>query len=147
MYDQFTDRMRRAISYSREAADRLNQDHIGAEHLLLGLLKEGKGVAAEVIIKLGVTLESAQAAVEKLAEKGREGKAGENLPFNHEARLALDFALEEARKLEHRYIGTEHLLLGLLRVNETAAAKALGALGLDEEKVRAAVIAFLSKNG
>jgi len=144
MFDRFTDRARKVMALAREQAVGLGHDYIGTEHILLGLVKEGSGVAANVLEALDVNLEKVQMEVEKLVKPAPDLiLIGQNLPFTPRAKKVLEFSLEEARALDHNYIGTEHLLLGLLREREGLAVQALTSLGLDLETVRAGVLRFL----
>jgi ATP-dependent Clp protease ATP-binding subunit ClpC len=143
MQERFTDRVRKVISLSRQEAIRLHHDYIGTEHLLLGLLKEGEGVAAIVLTNLGLNLEDLRRAVENAVTYHTETLVLGEIPLNQEARSALNFAMDEARRLNHSYIGTEHLLLGLLREENGIASQVLLSLGVDIEIVRNETIRLL----
>ncbi|MHC5058784.1 MAG: ATP-dependent Clp protease ATP-binding subunit, partial [Planctomycetota bacterium] len=143
MFDRFTDRARKVMGYARQEAERFNHDYIGTEHILLGLVKEGSGVAANVLENLDVDLEKVRTEVEKRVKHGPDTHTMGQLPFNQEAKRSLDYALEEARSLSHKYVGTEHILLGLLREEEGRAAEVLTALGLKLEAVRREVMELL----
>jgi len=143
MFDRFTDRARKVMGYSRQAAERLSHDYIGTEHMLLGLVSEGSGVAANVLANLDVDLDKVRAEVEKIVERGPDKHHHGQFAFIDEAKRSLDHALAEARDLGHKYVGTEHILLGLLRVEDSVAAKVLVSLGLDLEAVRQEVMELL----
>jgi ATP-dependent Clp protease ATP-binding subunit ClpC len=144
MYERFTDRVRKVIHLARQEAIRLHHDYIGTEHLLLGLLKEGEGVAAIVLTNLGLNLDDVRRAVEHAVGEGSETITLGEIPYNQEARQALNYAVEEARSLNHSYVGTEHLLLGLLREEQGIACQVLQSLGIDIEVVRSEAIRLLS---
>ncbi|MDM7915570.1 MAG: Clp protease N-terminal domain-containing protein, partial [Candidatus Eisenbacteria bacterium] len=136
MHDKFTERVRKVIFLAREEASRLQHDSIGTEHLLLGLLREGEGIAATVLNNLGLDLDLIRQRVESLvAQTGGTLTIGE-IPFTSNAKRVLELAVDEARQLQHNYIGTEHLLLGLIREGEGVAAKVLTDMGVDRKKVR-----------
>jgi len=143
MFDRFTDRARKVISFARQEAERFNHDYIGTEHILLGLVKEGSGVAANVLENLDVDLEKVRLEVEKLVKPAPDVVTMGQLPFTPRAKKVLEFAIDEARALDHNYVGTEHLLLGLLREQEGLAAQVLMNLGLKLEDVRNEVMEFL----
>ena len=149
MQERFTERVRRVISLAREEAVRLHHDHIGTEHLLLGLAKEGEGVAAVVLTNLGMNLEDLRRAVENAVSVGSETLVLGEVPLNQEARSSLNYAVDEARKMNHTYIGTEHLLLGLLREERGLACQVLQSLGVDIDLVRNETLKLLggSKTG
>jgi ATP-dependent Clp protease ATP-binding subunit ClpC len=136
MQERFTERVRKVISLARQEAVRLHHDYIGTEHLLLGLVKEGEGVAAVVLTNLGVNTDDMRRAVENAVDVGSETLVLGEVPLNQEARSCLNYALDEARKMNHTYIGTEHLLLGLLREERGVACQILQSLGMDIELVR-----------
>ena len=135
MFDRFTERVRKVIQLAREEATRFNHDYIGPEHLLLGLVKEGEGIAASALNNLGVDLKSLRLEVEKLVEQGPATLSVGDIPFNPQAKKVLELAVEEARKFNHNYIGTEHLLLGLLREGEGIAAQVLENMRVDLNRV------------
>jgi len=144
MFEKFTDRARKVINLARQEAERLGHEFIGTEHILLGLVKEGSGVAANVLENLDVDLEKVRIEVEKyVSTPGETMSAASSLPFTPKAKKVLELAMEEARNLEHNYIGTEHLLLGLLRESEGMAAQVLLNLGVKLEDVRAEVMELL----
>jgi ATP-dependent Clp protease ATP-binding subunit ClpC len=135
MFRRFTDRARRAVHLAREEALLLRHDHVGTEHLLLGLLYEGEGVAAHVLESLGISREAVRGQVDEIIGHGQGPPRGD-IPFTPAARRALRLALQESLQLGHRYIGTEHVLLGLLREAEGVAAQVLSRLGADHARVR-----------
>jgi len=136
MHDKFTERVRKVIFLAREEASRLQHDSIGTEHLLLGLLREGEGIAATVLANLGLDLDAIRQSVESMvAHTGGTLTIGE-IPFTANARRVLELSVDEARQMGHNYVGTEHLLLGLIREGEGVAAKVLIDMGVDRKKVR-----------
>ena len=143
MFNRFTERARKVIVYAKEEARRFNHDYIGTEHLLLGLVREGEGVAAAVLQKLGLDLETIRIEVEKLVQPGPQTKVLGDIPFTPRSKKALELAAEEARALGHNYIGTEHLLLGLVKEGEGMAYRVLLNLGLDLGKLRNEVMELL----
>jgi ATP-dependent Clp protease ATP-binding subunit ClpC len=142
-YDRFTDRARKVMAYARQEAQRFNHDYIGTEHILLGLVKEGSGVAANVLHNLDVDVKKIRLEVEKMVQSSPDVQTKGNLPFTPRAKKVIEFSLEEARALGHNYIGTEHILLGLLRENEGVAAHVLMNLGVKLEDVREEVLNLL----
>ena len=144
MLEKFTDRARKVINLARQEAERLGHEFIGTEHILLGLVKEGSGVAANVLENLAVDLEKIRIEVEKyVSSPGEAISASSSLPFTPKAKKVLELAMEEARNLEHNYIGTEHLLLGVLREQDGMAAQVLLNLGVKLEDVRAELMELL----
>jgi len=143
MFNRFTERARKVIILAKEEARRFNHDYIGTEHILLGLIREGEGVAATVLQKMGVSLENIRLEIEKLVHPGPATQIIGDIPFTPRAKKALELAAEEARSLGHNYIGTEHLLLGLIREGEGVASQVLLNLGLDLERVRNEVMELL----
>lgn len=143
MFNRFTERARKVIVFAKEEARRFNHDYIGTEHLLLGLIREGEGVASAVLQKLGVDLESIRIEVEKLVQPGPQTQVVGDIPFTPRSKKALELAAEEARALGHNYIGTEHLLLGLVKEGEGMAYRVLLNLGLDLTKLRNEVMELL----
>jgi ATP-dependent Clp protease ATP-binding subunit ClpC len=143
MFERFTERARKVMSLARQEAQRLNHEYIGTEHILLGLIQEGSGVAANVLKNMDVDLRKIRVEVEKMVKSGSNLVQMGQLPFTPRAKKVLELALEEANNLGHNYIGTEHLLLGLLRENESVAAQVLINLGLKLEEVREEVLEFL----
>ncbi|MBF0386016.1 MAG: ATP-dependent Clp protease ATP-binding subunit, partial [Candidatus Omnitrophica bacterium] len=143
MFNRFTERARKVIIYAKEEARRFNHDYIGTEHLLLGLIREGEGVASAVLQKLGLDLETIRIEVEKLVQPGPQTQVLGDIPFTPRSKKALELAAEEARALGHNYIGTEHLLLGLVKEGEGMAYRVLLNLGLDLAKLRNEVMELL----
>mgnify|MGYP001809841301 CR=1 FL=1 len=144
MFEKFTERARKVVHIARQEAERFGHEFIGTEHLLLGLVKEGTGVAANVLENLDVELEKIRIEIEKkVAPSGNTISSSTSLPFTPKAKKVLEFAMEEARNLDHNYIGTEHLLLGLLREQEGMAAQILLELGVKLDDVRAQVMDLL----
>ncbi len=147
MFDRFTERARKVIALAREEAGRLGHDYIGTEHLLLGLIREGGGVAAAVLENLSVDLERVRLEVEKLVVIGGGTLTLGEVPFTPRAKKVLELSVEEAQSLSHNYIGTEHLLLGLIREGEGVAAKVLENLGVRLDKAREITINLLGGAG
>ncbi len=143
MFNRFTERARKVIVYAKEEARRFNHDYIGTEHLLMGLIREGEGVAAAVLQKLGLDLETIRIEVEKLVQPGPQTQVLGDIPFTPRSKKALELSAEEARALGHNYIGTEHLLLGLVKEGEGMAYRVLLNLGLDLGKLRNEVMELL----
>ncbi|MCX5703516.1 MAG: AAA family ATPase, partial [Candidatus Omnitrophica bacterium] len=143
MFNRFTERARKVIILAKEEARRFNHDYIGTEHILLGLIREGEGVASAVLQKLGVSLENIRLEIEKLVQPGPTTQIIGDIPFTPRAKKVLELAAEEARSLGHNYIGTEHLLLGLIREGEGIASQVLLNLGLDLNTGRKEVIELL----
>ena len=143
-FDKFTERARKVMSLAQEEAQRFNHNYIGTEHLLLGLVRETDGVAARVLANLGVELNKVRSAVEYIVGRGDRIVLGD-IGLNPNAMKALELAVDEARRLNHHYIGTEHLLLGLVREGEDTAAEMLESLGVNLEKVRFQTIQVLSQ--
>src|SRR5690242_17522328 len=142
-FDKFTERARKVLTLAQEEATRFNHNYIGTEHLLLGLVREGEGVAAKVLGNLGVELNRVRSAVEFIIGRGDRMIVGE-IGLTPRAKKVIELAVDEARRLGHHYIGTEHLLLGLVREGEGIAAKVLGDLGVNLEKVRTQTVQVLS---
>ncbi len=145
MFDRFTDRARKVMALAREEARRFNHEYIGTEHILLGLVKEGSGVAANVLQNLDVELKKVRLEVEKIVQTGPDLISVGQLPFTPRVKKALEFSMEEARSLGHNYIGTEHLLLGLIREQEGVAAQVLLNFGLKLEDVREEIIGLIGQ--
>ncbi|PKQ32325.1 MAG: NDP-hexose 4-ketoreductase [Actinobacteria bacterium HGW-Actinobacteria-2] len=143
MFDRFTDRARRVIVLAQDEARMLNHNYIGTEHLLLGLIHEGEGVAAKALESLGVTLEAVREQVEEIIGQGQQAPTG-HIPFTPRAKKVLEFSMREALQINHPYIGTEHILLGLIREGEGVAAQVLIKLGADLNRVRSTVLQMLS---
>ncbi len=146
MFNRFTERARKVIILAKEEARRFNHDYIGTEHILLGLVREGEGVAAAVLQKLDVSLENIRLEIEKLVQPGPTTQIIGDIPFTPRAKKALELAAEEARSLGHNYIGTEHLLLGLIREGEGIASQVLLNLGMDLNSVRNEVMGLLGSS-
>src|SRR6187399_501577 len=136
MFDRFTDRARKVMNLAKSEAQRLNHEYIGTEHILLGLVQEGSGVAANVLRNMGIDLKRIRAEIEKLVKGSSTMVPMGNLPFTPRAKKVLELSLEEASQLGHNYIGTEHLLLGLIKESEGIAARVLTNLGVKLEDVR-----------
>jgi ATP-dependent Clp protease ATP-binding subunit ClpC len=143
MYERFTDRARKVMQLANQEAQRFNHEYIGTEHILLGLVKEGSGVAANVLKNLDVDLRKIRLEVEKLVQSGPEMVTMGKLPQTPRAKKVIEYSMEEARNLNHNYVGTEHILLGLLREQEGVAAQVLMNLGLKLEDVRDEVLNLL----
>lgn len=143
MFNRFTERARKVILLAKEEAKRFNHDYIGTEHILLGLVREGEGVAAAVLASFGLTPDKIRIEVEKLVQPGPTTVISGDLPFTPKAKKVMELATEEARALGHNYIGTEHLLLGLIREGEGVASQVLMNLGLELERVRGEVMNLL----
>ncbi|MBI3322625.1 MAG: ATP-dependent Clp protease ATP-binding subunit, partial [Candidatus Omnitrophica bacterium] len=143
MFNRFTERARKVILLAKEEAKRFNHDYIGTEHILLGLIREGEGVAAAVLQNLGLSSDQIRLEVEKLVQLGPSTIVSGDIPFTPKAKKVIELAMDEARNLGHNYIGTEHLLLGLIREGEGIAAQVLVNLGLDLGKVRQEVMELL----
>ena len=143
MYERFTDRARKVMQLANQEAQRFNHEYIGTEHILLGLVKEGSGVAANVLKNLDVDLRKIRLEVEKLVQSGPEMVTMGKLPQTPRAKKVIEYSMEEARNLNHNYVGTEHILLGLLREQEGVAAQVLMNLGLKLDEVREEVLNLL----
>ena len=145
-FDRFTERARHVMRLAQEEAQRLQHNYIGTEHLLLGLLREGEGVAGKVLTGLGVDLERVRQAVEGIVGRGEHLVSGE-VGLTPRAKQVVELAVDEARRLHHHYLGTEHLLLGLLREGEGIGAGVLESFGLSLQEVRANIIQVLNQKG
>ncbi|MSY32861.1 MAG: AAA domain-containing protein, partial [Actinobacteria bacterium] len=143
MFERFTDRARRVVVLAQEEARMLNHNYIGTEHILLGLIHEGEGVAAKSLESLGISLEAVRSQVEEIIGQGQQAPSG-HIPFTPRAKKVLELSLREALQLGHNYIGTEHILLGLIREGDGVAAQVLVKLGADLNRVRQQVIQLLS---
>ena len=144
MFERFTDRARRVAVLAQEEARMLHHDHIGTEHILLGLLREGEGVAATALESLGISLEAVRQQVEEIIGQGQQAPSG-HIPFTPRAKKVLELSLREALQLGHNYIGTEHILLGLIAEREGVAAQVLSELGADLDGAREQVIRLLEE--
>ncbi|HET7276597.1 MAG TPA: ATP-dependent Clp protease ATP-binding subunit [Dermatophilaceae bacterium] len=143
MFERFTDRARRVVVLAQEEARMLNHNYIGTEHILLGLIHEGEGVASKALESLGISLESVREQVQEIIGQGQQAPSG-HIPFTPRAKKVLELSLREALQLGHNYIGTEHILLGLIREGEGVAAQVLVKLGADLNRVRQQVIQLIS---
>jgi len=143
MFDRFTDRARRAVVLAQEEARKLDHGYIGTEHLLLGLIREGEGVAAQALESLGISLKAVREQVVARVGRGQRPPSG-HIPFTERAKKALELSLRESAQLGHRYIGTEHILLGLVRQGDGVAAQVLTGLGADLERLRLQVTELLT---
>ena len=146
MFERFTERARQVVVLAQEEARTLKHNYIGTEHILLGLLREEEGLAARVLESLDITVERVRAQVMRIVGSGEEVTSGQ-IPFTPRAKKVLELALREALSLGHNYIGTEHILLGLVRENEGVAARILLDFDADSEKIRNEVIRMLSGPG
>ena len=138
MFERFTDRARRVVVLAQEEARMLNHNYIGTEHILLGLIHEGEGVAAKALESLGISLEAVRQQVEQIIGQGQQAPSG-HIPFTPRAKKVLELSLREALQLGHNYIGTEHILLGLIREGEGVAAQVLVKLGADLNLCRSTI--------
>ncbi|MDD4956431.1 MAG: ATP-dependent Clp protease ATP-binding subunit [Candidatus Omnitrophica bacterium] len=145
-FNRFTERARKVILLAKDEAKRFNHEYIGTEHILLGLIKEGEGVAAAVLTSLGLDTDNIRQEVEKLVQPGTEGGAEKDIPFTPRAKKVIELAMDEARTLGHNYIGTEHLLLGLIREGDGVASQVLLNVGLDLKTVRDEVLNLLGSS-
>jgi ATP-dependent Clp protease ATP-binding subunit ClpC len=143
MFERFTDRARRVVVLAQEEARMLKHNYVGTEHLLLGLIHEGQGVGAKALESLGIGLDMVRHEVEEVVGEGQEAPSG-HIPFTPRAKTVLELSLREALELNHDYIGTEHILLGLIREGEGVAAQVLVRLGADLDRVRQQVIDLLA---
>jgi ATP-dependent Clp protease ATP-binding subunit ClpC len=145
MFERFTDRARRVVVQAQEEAKTLDHNYIGSEHLLLGLTHENiGGVAAKTLESLGIGLEAVRQRVEEIIGRGSQAPSG-HIPFTPEAKKALELSLREAVQLGHQYIGTEHLLLGLIREGDSVAGRVLAELGADLDGARQEVLRLLDE--
>src|SRR5437588_2305870 len=143
MFERFTDRARRVVVLAQEEARMLNHNYIGTEHILLGLIHEGEGVAAKALESLGISLEAVRQQVEEIIGQGQQAPSG-HIPFTPRVKKVLELSLREAQQLGHDHIGTEDILLGLLREGEGVAAQVLVKPGADLSRVREQVIQLLA---
>ena len=146
MYERFTDRARKVMSLANQEALRFNHEYIGTEHILLGLVKEGSGVAANVLKNLNIDLQKIRQEVEKIVQAGPDMVTMGKRPQTPRAKKVIEYSIEEARNLNHNYVGTEHLLLGLLREQEGIASQILMNLGLNVEDAREEILCVLGHN-
>jgi len=145
MFQRFSDRARLVVVLAQEESRKLNHNYIGTEHILLGLIREGKGVAAKTLGSLGISLDPVRQQVEEIIGRGQETPQG-HIPFTPRAKKVLELSLRESRQLGHDYIGTEHILLGLIREGDGVAAQVLVRLGADLNRVRQQVIQLLNEH-
>ncbi len=143
MFERFTDRARRVVVLAQEEARTLNHNYIGTEHILLGLLREDEGVAAQALKALNISLETVRQQVEEIIGLGQQALSG-HIPFTPRAKKVLELSLREALQLGHNYIGTEHILLGLIHEGEGVAAQVLVRLGADLDRVRQQVVELVN---
>jgi ATP-dependent Clp protease ATP-binding subunit ClpA len=143
MFERFTDRARRVVVLAQEEARILNHNYIGTEHILLGLLREGEGVAAKALESLGISLETVRQQVEEIIGQGQQAPSG-HIPFTPRAKKVLELSLREALQLGHNYIGTEHILLGLIHEGHGVAAQVLVRLGAGLDRVRQQVVELVN---
>ncbi len=143
MFERFTDRARRVVVLAQDEARRLNHDYIGTEHILLGLLHEGEGVAARALESLGISLDAVRQQVEEIIGRGQHAPSG-HIPFTARAKKVLELSLRESLQIGQNYVGTEHILLGLIREGDGVAAQVLVRLGADLNRVRQRVIELIS---
>jgi len=146
MFERFTDRARRVVVLAQEEARMLNHNSIGTEHILLGLIREGEGVAARALKSLEISLDAVRQQVEEIIGRGQQAPSG-HIPFTPRSKRVLELSLRESRQLGHNYIGTEHILLGLIREGDGVAAQVLVRLGADLNRVRQQVIDLLHGYG
>ncbi len=140
----FTERVRKVLAMAREEAARLNHEYVGTEHILLGVLREGEGVASTVLANLSVEANALELRIDQIVKRGRPGQtAGPDLPYTSRAKKVLELAMSEARELNHTYVGTEHLLLGLLREEKGIGAQVLNDSGVNLENARAETLRIL----
>src|SRR6266851_1874809 len=142
MFERFTDRARRVVVLAQEEARMLNHNYIGTEHILLGLIHEGEGVAAKALESLGISLEAVRQQVEEIIGQGQQAPSG-HIPFTPRAKKVLELSLREARRLGHNYIGTEHILLGLIHEGDGVGAQVLRGFGVDFNRARQQIIQLL----
>jgi hypothetical protein len=142
MFERFTDRARRVVALAQEEAKRLDHNYIGTEHILLGLIGEGGGVAAKALESLGISLDVVRQQVEELIGRGQQAPSG-HIPFTPRGKKVFELSLRESQQLGHNYIGTEHILLGLIREGDGVAPRVLVSLGADLNRVRQRVIQLL----
>jgi ATP-dependent Clp protease ATP-binding subunit ClpC len=146
MFERFTERARRVVALAQDEATLLSHNYVGTEHLLLGLLHEGHGIAARALESAGISLDVVRQQVEEIIGRGRQAPEG-HIPFTPRAKNVLELSLREALLLGHTYIGTEHILLGLIREGDGVAAQVLVSLGLDLNHARQRVIALMAGRG
>ena len=145
-FNNFTPRAQKVLALARKEADRFNHNYVGTEHLLLGLIKLDQGVAVNVLKKMGLDLETVQLEVDKHVPPGPDHKVAGTIPYTPRVKKVLDLASKEARQLAHTYVGTEHILLGLLREGNGVAAKVLRGLDIDLEQTRNEILKEVDPN-
>jgi Clp amino terminal domain, pathogenicity island component len=145
MFERFTDRARRVVVLAQDEARRLDHNYIGTEHLLLGLIREGEGVAAKALEALGISLDTVRQQVEQIIGQGQQAPSG-HIPFTPRAKKVLELSLRESQQMGHNYIGTEHILLGLIHPGDGVARQVLVKLGADPNRVRQQVIRLLQEH-
>src|SRR3990172_3556865 len=141
MWQRFTERARRVVFFAQEEAGRLGENYVSTEHLLLGLVRESDSVAARILERMGVSLSKIRSEIERQVSRG-DGRLGQDMQLTPRAKRVIDLAYDEARQLNNNYIGTEHLLLGLIREGEGIAARTLEQLGVDLERTRREVMSL-----
>jgi ATP-dependent Clp protease ATP-binding subunit ClpC len=146
MFERFTDRARRVVVLAQEEARMLDHSYIGTEHILLGLVREGEGVAAKALESLGISLDAVRQQVEEVIGRGLQAPSG-HIPFTPRAKKVMELSLRESLQLGHTYIGTEHILLGLIREGDGVAAQVLVGLGVDLNRARQQVTQLLTGGG
>ncbi len=144
MFERFTDRARQVVVLAQDEARMLSHNYVGTEHILLGLIHEGEGVAARALQSLGVSLDAVRQQVEEIIGRGQQQPPSGHIPFTPRAKKVLELSLREALQLGHTYIGTEHILLGLIREGDGVAAQVLVSLGVDLNRAREQVILLLT---
>ena len=144
--NNFTPRAQQVLALARKEADRFHHNYVGTEHILLGLINLGQGVAVNVLQKMGLDLQTVRSAVEKQVGTGPESKPSGNIPYTPRVKKVLALAGKEAKALNHSYVGTEHILLGLLREGEGVAARVLKSLEVDIERCRNEILSELDPN-
>ncbi|MHB8157361.1 MAG: ATP-dependent Clp protease ATP-binding subunit [Desulfocucumaceae bacterium] len=147
MFNRFTERARQVLILAQEEALRLNHPYVGTEHILLGLIKEGQGVAARALDSIGIEADKVRSVVEQAVGKGQGGPGGQEITFTPRGKRILELSVEEARRMGHNYVGTEHFLLGLIKEGEGVAAQVLKGMGGDLDRVRQVVLEMLGDNG
>ena len=145
-FNNFTPRAQQVLALARKEADRFNHNYVGTEHLLLGLIKLDQGVAVNVLKKMGLDLETVQMEVEKHVPPGPDHKVAGTIPYTPRVKKVLDLAAKEAKQLSHTYVGTEHILLGLLREGNGVAAKVLRGLDIDLDQTRQEILKEVDPN-
>jgi len=147
MWDRFTERAKHVVSAAREEATRLGSEYVRTEHILLGLCREPDGIAARALENLGVDIDHLSAEIEQQVQRGSAVISGDEIAFTPRAKKVLELAVEEARRCNHNYIGTEHILLGLVKEGEGIAAKVLQDMKIDLDRVQAEVMRLLGDQG